>query len=252
MDEALKQKCRMYEQPALSKVTGETLRPGGIELTSRMIEYCNFNKNAKIIDVGCGTGISVEHLINNYNLDAVGIDPSPLLIERGLKRNPKLQLKIGRAESLPFNDNAVDGILTECTLSLVDDLKKALYEFNRVLKNKGYLMISDIYLRNLIDEKEMSSLPIYSCLNGASAKDELIKKIESCGFKIVLWEDCTGKLKSLMAQIIMKEGSLANFWSKFIPNCQDCNTVKETIYRSKPGYFLLIAQKNLECNDALE
>ncbi len=263
-------RCLVYESGPVRDATGDTIRPGGIYLTERALSYCAFKPGTNVLDVGCGTGATVEFLIKN-GLDAVGIDPSEALLEAGRRRNPGLPLIHAGGESIPFADSAMDGIFAECCLSLMPDIDRALSEIHRVLKSGGWLVITDVYVRNPGFLKELRALPLASCVTGALPREELVQKLVLHGFDIILWEDHTNLLKELTARLIWSHGSMDSFWCKMfssgdIPPKQvypltsvgdippeevcpltsvDCDNggVKDTIAKSKPGYFLLTAKK---------
>jgi len=98
------------------------------------------------LDVGCGYGTTVEFLQSNYHVDAVGIDLSTTILERGKARNPNLNLLYGDAEMLDFPSLSFDGIFMECVLSLADNLTETLHEAYCVLKKGGKLVVSDFYI----------------------------------------------------------------------------------------------------------
>ena len=58
--------CSVYENEDMRRVTGDTLRPGGMFLTDRAIKICDFKYGDKILDVGCGMGVTVEKLKREY------------------------------------------------------------------------------------------------------------------------------------------------------------------------------------------
>ncbi|CCO09203.1 DVU_1556 family methyltransferase [Desulforamulus hydrothermalis] len=235
--------CRIYEGHAVRQVTGDSIRPGGLSLTDRAINICALPPGSKILDVGCGTGATVEHLIDKYKLNAVGVDPSAVLLEKGRQRRSDLPIFQAVGECLPFAQGDMDCIFAECSLSLMINVDLALSEFHRVLKNNGLLVISDIYARNPEGVCRLRSLPVESCLKGAMSKEGLIKRIDSAGFKIKLWEDHSDLLKELTFQLIMAHGSLENFWQSTSPGELDVIKIKQIIAKSGPGYFLLIAAK---------
>lgn len=249
-------RCLVYESSPVREATGDTIRPGGFYLTERALGHCAFKAGAKVLDVGCGTGATVERLIQ-YGLDAVGIDPSEALLEAGRRRNSGLPLMRASGDSLPFADFAMDGVFAECCLSLMPDIDRALIEMHRVLKSGGWLALTDVYARNAGNINELRGLPLACCVTGALPREELGRKLVLHGFDIILWEDHTNLLKELTARLIWSHGSMDSFWRRMFSSgdispeevCPltsvDCDTgvVRETIAKSKPGYFLLLAKK---------
>jgi arsenite methyltransferase len=226
---------KTYENPKIHEVTGETIRPGGFALTKRAIEYCGFEKGAKLLDVGCGMGATVEYLVDEYKFDAMGIDASPILLKKKNPLRPDLLLIEGKGESLPMESDKLDGVICECSFSLLEDQKKALNEFYRVLKDKGTLIITDMYVRNPSALKSLHNRGIKSCITGAKSQLEYIKMLADSGFDLMLWEDHTKYLAELTAKLILSDLSIEEFF---------CSCVKADIKAAKLGYFILIAKKN--------
>lgn len=234
---------RVYENGDLRRITGDTVRPGGFTLTGRALVFCSFTPGARVLDVGCGTGATVEHLITRYKLDAVGVDPSPVLLEQGRRRCPGLPLLEAAGESLPFGDGEMDGVFMECALTVMEDPDGALAECYRVLKDGGRLVVTDVYARNPEGVADLRKLPAASCLTGAMGGRELKKKIERGGFAIVLWEDHSRLLAELAGRIILAGGSLEIFYGHSACGAAQGRDIREAIKKSRPGYFLLIARK---------
>ena len=243
MHPASKESLHVYEREEIRRATGSTVRPGGFTLTDRAVSLCSFSPPDHILDVGCGTGATVEHLINIHRLKATGIDPSLLLLECGKQRNPGLLLTRGVGEKLPFASGEFSGIFTECSFSLLRDAGKALGEFHRVLKPDGKLVISDIYIRNPEESARLRRLPLYGCLGGARTRTELEDFLTSGGFEIVLWEDHSKLLGVFAAELILSGSSPAIFWGR--PSCgpDGCTDVRQAVKKARPGYFLLIAAR---------
>lgn len=235
--------CRIYEGSAVRQVTGDSIRPGGFTLTDRAINLCALPSGARILDVGCGTGATVEYLITKYKLNAVGVDPSDILLETGRQRRPDLPIFQAVGECLPFSRGSMDCIFVECSLSLMIDIDLALAEFYRVLKNNGLLVITDIYARNPEGVYQLRSLPVECCLKGAMVREELVKRVEDAGFNITLWEDHSDLLNELTFRLIMAHGSLESFWQSTSPEEIDAIKIRKVVTRARPGYFLLIAAK---------
>lgn len=220
------------------KLLDGVLRPGGLKITKRLLEYCEFNSGDRIVDVGCGVGTTVEYLQNKYDLDVIGVDLSKTAVEMGKKRNPDLQLIEASAEKLPFANNSMDGALAECSLSVMQYNSRVLAEINRVLVKGGKLAISDLYIR---DEGTPRSGKERNCLNGAKNYYELEQILKNNDFGILVWEDHSEYLKEFVFRYIMEYGSLEEFWqcNSKGNNHGDISPLK----KSSIGYFLLVAQK---------
>ena len=237
---------KLYESDVLRLATGDTLRPGGFFLTDLGVKHCNFLPDARVLDVGCGSGATVERLVSLYQLQAIGLDPSERLLELGNKNHPGLNLIRGLGENLPFPVNYIDGVLAECTLSVMEDLDQVLKEIFRVLKPGGWVVINDVYARNPEGLRGLQELNIDSCIRRALPKEQLVNKLVGQGFNIVNWSDHTNLLTQLTVNLIMTHGSMTNFWLKS-SSCSgqvDPILVQDAIKQAKMGYFQLIAKKN--------
>ncbi|SKC46600.1 DVU_1556 family methyltransferase [Maledivibacter halophilus] len=233
----------VYESKEIRDVTGDTIRPGGFGLTDKGVEVCKFNNNDRVLDIGCGTGATVEYLRRKYKLKAEGIDPSQKLLSEAKIKNPKLKLYKGYGEELPYEEGKMDGIFCECTLSLMKDKDKAIEEIHRVLKPGGYLFISDVYARRPQYITELKKFNFKSCITGIHNIEDLKKKLIEKNFEIKKIEDHTNYLEQMIVNIIFKYGSMAAFWKK-VNNCEiHCNELTNDFKKVKIGYFLLIVQK---------
>lgn len=231
----------LYESGVLVPAGGGVMRPGGLVLTTRALDYCAFASGANLVDVGCGTGITVEFLRGAYGLNAIGVDPSAVILERGLQRNPRLPLLQGCGERLPIAAGTMDGVIVECSLSVMPNRRKALAEFNRVLVSGGRLIVTDLYARAVAARLEMGLSPA-SCLAGMTTREELFRDMEESGFAIELWEDQTPKLSEFVIGRIMESGSLQPFWECECEN-SDSQMIQDAVRKARPGYFLLIGKK---------
>lgn len=93
--------CCVYEQPAIREITGDAIHPGGLALTDATLHRCDLPANARILDVGCGVGATVEHLRETRQCQAVGIDPSEVLLGAAHQRCANLLLALSRCERDP-------------------------------------------------------------------------------------------------------------------------------------------------------
>jgi arsenite methyltransferase len=218
------------------------LRPGGLKLTRRIVDFCCFESDETILDLGCGIGTTVEFLTDAFGINTVGVDLSEEAIEKGKQSNPKLQLIRASGENLPFADAAVNGVVTECSLSVMGYDGRVLTEINRILPLGGKLAITDLYFRSgYIENTTVYQENGQSCVKGAKSREELTVILETSGFRLMLWEDHSQSLKDFAIRYIMEYGSLDDFWK-----CTNTSLDQETnnkAMKKAVGYFLLVAQK---------
>ena len=233
---------RVYEQTAIREVMGDVIRPGGLALTDEALALCPLLAGARVLDVGCGPGATVEHLRARHRLAAFGLDASELLLQSGKGRNMALPLVQAQGECLPVRDESLDAVLAECSLSLVMNIDQALAEFRRALKPGGYLVVSDVYARNLDGISALRCLPFESCVRGATSQIEIVERLCAHDLQIATWQDRSDALKQFAAQLIWTHGSLTQFWCRATSNANSVD-IQQVIAQSQPGYFLLVAQK---------
>ncbi len=98
-----------------------------------------------VLDIGCGTGISLEPLIE-CGLNATGIDPSPYMLEiASEKLGQKVDFYRGFAEDLPFDDNSFNHASFFTSLEFVEDPAKAIEEACRVAKDRVFIGFLNSY-----------------------------------------------------------------------------------------------------------
>jgi arsenite methyltransferase len=58
--------------------------PGGLHLTAWAVDFCGFAPGDRVLDVGCGYGVTGRYLSDEFGIRVVGIDIS---IDRAVDRN---------------------------------------------------------------------------------------------------------------------------------------------------------------------
>ncbi|MEK6887223.1 MAG: class I SAM-dependent methyltransferase [Nanoarchaeota archaeon] len=89
------------------------------------------DKETKLLDVGCGSGISSQ-----FECDVTGVDPSEELIKLAEKRVPSAQFMVENAEQLPFEDKSFDVIISLTAIQNFNNIEKGLNEIKRVGKKQ--------------------------------------------------------------------------------------------------------------------
>ena len=90
----------------------------------------------KLLDVGCGSGISTAFFKVKEKL---GIDPSSELIKIAIKNYPTVKFAVQSAENLLFKDKTFDIVISLTAIQNFEDMQKGLKEIKRVGKAKYIL-----------------------------------------------------------------------------------------------------------------
>jgi ubiquinone/menaquinone biosynthesis C-methylase UbiE len=98
---------------------------------------------ADALDVGCGEGRFCR-MLKAAGVNAVGIDPTPQLLETARRSDPSGDYRSGRAERLEFESASFDLVVSYLTLLDIADFRTAIGEMTRVLKPGGSLLIANL------------------------------------------------------------------------------------------------------------
>jgi SAM-dependent methyltransferase len=213
----------------------DLLRPGGLGLTALAIELARLHAGASVLDLGCGRGESVAYL-RTLGFAALGVDRRQPL-ESG--SYDAFQI-VAAAEELPLPNACMDGILAECSLSLVADLDRTLSECARVLKIGGRLMVSDVYAREPQHIFALRTVPD-GCASSIFVQEELEERLALHGFEVETWQDHSRALRESAARYIFEHGSLNGMWSS--RSGSDACEIQGALRDAHAGYFLLIARR---------
>lgn len=237
--------CNAYESDSMVQVMGETLRPGGFSLTEKGLQFCRISPGDTVLDLGCGRGATVNYLLTNHQIKAIGIDPSMKLICAAKEMYHYDGFFPGSGEKLPFPDISFRCVFAECTLSLMNDLDSTLRQVHRVLDDNGWFVITDVYAKDPKALKGLDRFDFYSCMRGLHDLETLKEKLKLTDFHIELLEDCSHLLKELLVKIGFTYGSMAAFWNISSQDCIDGRRFQEALKQCRPGYFMLVARKGV-------
>ena len=98
--------------------------------------------SGKVLDYGCGDGQFSQRILPRCD-QVYGVDVSKSVIERAKKRFPEpMFLVIDPEKELPFPDGFFDTICAIDVMEHLLDTESVLFEFNRVLKPDGKVLIA--------------------------------------------------------------------------------------------------------------
>jgi SAM-dependent methyltransferase len=101
-------------------------------------DYAGLGTASRVLDVGCGPGVLTAVLVDRYGVDAVSaIDPSEPFVEAARRRVPEVDVRVGTAESMPYDDSSFDAALAQLVVHFMADPVQGLREMARVTRPGG-------------------------------------------------------------------------------------------------------------------
>lgn len=102
--------------------------------------YIDFIKpGTKLIDLACGDGFDLAHY-QELGAKIYGLDASDEMVKLAKDRLPEADVRQGLFESIPFEDNYFDAVLSKYAIMTSADMKPIFSEMHRVLKPGGIMM----------------------------------------------------------------------------------------------------------------
>lgn len=104
-------------------------------------------KDKRILEIGCGTGLNTEYLIQDAQ-QVVGLDISEEMLKAARQRisDKGVRFKLGDiTESWNFKPDSFDVIVANLVLEHIENLRHVYTEAYRVLDNSGILYIAELH-----------------------------------------------------------------------------------------------------------
>ncbi|UAY77779.1 class I SAM-dependent methyltransferase [Pasteurella canis] len=203
----------------LARLGKTRLRPGGRKATDWLIANADFNANKKILDVACNMATTAISLAKQYgcHIEGVDLDEDALAKAHENITNEGLQdlIHVQRANAmkLPFEDNSFDIVINEAMLTMlpIEAKQKAIKEYLRVLKPKGFLLTHDVMLVG--DNHQQILEDMRNAINVSVTpltKEDWKSLFNQCGFRNV--DTYSGEMTLLSPTgLIYDEGVIGTF-----------------------------------------
>ena len=146
-------------------------------------------KNKTVFDYGCGTGRNWELILQKNPSKLIGCDISQNMINQLKKNFPDAE--VYKTDNLSISylaNNSCDIIISTLVIAHIKDIQKMFSEWERVLKNKSEIFITDFH-PNLLSKGGKRTFSKGKELNTIKNYCHPIKTIEKIliqfGFKII-------------------------------------------------------------------
>lgn len=170
------------------------------QLPKKLWDYCaavgnpfllgDFPEGATVLDLGCGAGIDVcvAALLVGKTGKAIGVDITPLMVEAAQRHAaqaglPNVQVVEATLESLPFEDESVDIVISNGAINLTSSKEKVFSEAFRVLRPEGKLYFADMIKRSYVQVSVCCGEDSWAdCVAGTLEEGCLLAQISGAGF----------------------------------------------------------------------
>ncbi len=155
------------------------------------IEFSKAQPGEVCVDLGSGRGTDVIRLAEEVgeNGFAIGVDVSEGMLRKAEKNAAKLGVENvsfvkSELEDIKVGSGLVDLVISNCTINHAKDKYKVWSEIERILKNNGRFVVSDIFSTEEVPEQYRNDpQAVAECWAGATTKEEYLETLQKVGFK---------------------------------------------------------------------
>ena len=197
-----------YAHPAVRWLLGDELHPGGKATTRRALELIAVGPGERLLDVASGSGDSAVLAAREHGCVVTGIDFGEAAVVDARRAadaagvRDRVAFRVGDAEALPFADESFDAVLCECSLCTFPDKRRALAEVRRGLRPGGRVAIADVLADHArLPPSLRGPLATAACVGGALSRDDLLRLIDSSGFRLLDIRLCTREAAEMAERV---------------------------------------------------
>lgn len=229
-----------------------SVNKGPFQSTKKLIELIKINKNNRVLDVACGTGVVTKQIQKKVGKSGyvVGIDTSTTAIKIAKKENKKnLDFLNADAENLSFSKK-FDIVTCQYALFFFPNAQKALKNIKNSLKKSGIIGISvhgnkdNVPFFSSILDSATKYIPDYippgtPDLDRFGTKSALKTEIRKAGFSNIVTKEFIFNYNP---------GKFEDYWQNYIkyiakPLKEKLNTLE---YSKRKEFKNLVKEKTLQ------
>ena len=199
--------ARLYSNDWVRLLVGESLHPGGLELTRRLGDLLGLVSGSELLDVACGSGTSAFHLAHEFGCRVTGLDYGEDSVAAARKAaelrglSARARFLTGDAERLPLPAASFGAVICECAFCTFPDKPAAAREVFRVLRPGGRFGLADLVRSGPLPADLEGLLAWAACVADARPVDDYRATLEGCGFEVDMVEFHDQALSTLVDDI---------------------------------------------------
>lgn len=164
--------------------------PGNGEATRKALQYIpELGKNARILDIGCGTGAQTMVLAKNTKAQIIAVDMLQEFLDKLQEKidrknlSNRVVIKQGLMDNLDFQEKSFDVIWSEGAIYNIG-FEKGLLEWKKYLKDNGYIVVSEI---SWLTDNRPKEIEEYwaNAYPEIDTIDTKLSIIEKCGYDLI-------------------------------------------------------------------
>ena len=124
-----------------ARAWADLAEPHNRPLFEVVLDAAGVGEGTRLLDVGCGTGLTLV-LAAERGAEPAGLDVTPELLAIARQRLPDADLREGDMETLPWEDEAFDAVVGVNAFQFAGDPRCALAEAARVVRPGGRVVAS--------------------------------------------------------------------------------------------------------------
>jgi SAM-dependent methyltransferase len=235
---------------------------GGQEATLQLLEWCELSPESRVLDVGCGAGVTACLIAERYGSRVMGIDLSEVMVAKARAKatrlgwSGRLDFQVEDVYKLSFEDNSFDVALAESVFTpLPGDKLHALCQMVRVLRPGGRVAINESTLDAATPPDILALVEEHPAMHGHFTSETLRELFEEAGLEVIHLQEAK-QVEAPSPAKALGLGGLVSFMIRVYPRVllkllrdgrfRRASRIDDQVTkRGKPymGYTLIVGQK---------
>lgn len=179
-----------YAHPAVGFLLGDSLHPGGLELTSRLAERLRLSETDSVLDAGCGPGTSAVHLAETIGCSVTGVtleESGPAEMESRANLigvAGRVRAVTGDITDVDLPRGRFDAVIAECVVSILPEKSRPLEHVGELLCPGGRLGLTDVTVDGKLPSDLNGLFATAGCVGGALSLHAYGDLLDQAGFVV--------------------------------------------------------------------